>query len=140
MKFSAILPASMLPAVYALGINCRGSATCPELHAAGASAPELRDIICSLPSDSSFGNGEHIVESRAQACVANGPFNSQVCHLTAFLQNVGDQNIAQPQLCQLAKSIVEHNCKACGSAPLVGNDVKRGELTFNGVIQTISWV
>lgn len=94
-------------------------------------------MICGLSSSADFGNGDHIVESEQQACVINGPTTSSVCHLTAFLQNVGDQRIGQPQLCGLANDIVNHGCGACGSAPLSNNDVSQGELTFNGVTETV---
>ena len=122
--------------VTALGINCQGSSKCDRFINAKptlSAADSLRREIAAHVSDSRwYQNGQQIV------CIdGRGPrIISQDGSICAFLQGTG--GISGKEIKTLARRIVEHGCKTCGSVPVYfdkgDNDVKtHGELTFNYV-------
>ncbi|KAM0335238.1 hypothetical protein ACHAQA_000282 [Verticillium albo-atrum] len=120
---------TMLSAAEGLGINCRGSSSCPNVNFMGASG-RLKDMINRYPDNFWFNDGQQV------ACATTDRTPFAIC---AFLQGTGTgANGAKVK--QLAQYIVNHGCNICGSVPLFYdrgsgyNDVaKHGQLTFNYV-------
>ena len=111
--------------VTALGINCRGSFYCKTFASEYENvADQLSKNIQNIPDDRWYENGEHI------ECI-KGYKGFSIC---AFLQ--GTNGLSGKEIKTLAKRIVEHGCKGCGSVPVYfdqqENDVNlHGQLTFN---------
>ncbi|KAM7189675.1 Killer toxin [Rhypophila sp. PSN 637] len=118
----------------ALGINCRGSSMCGVGTDSWVSQ-NLRNSINGIDDNKYFKSGDHI------ACDPKGGVGSPIWWLPwipqigggicAFVQSIDGMDGRTVKW--LAKAIVDHKCKVCGSAPLRDNDVKYGQLTFNYV-------
>ena len=107
----------------ALGINCQGSTICSSYK---GTAGWLKSFIDGIDGNRWYNNGQKI------ACY-NG---SEVGANCAFFQKMPGGGGWGWQAKYLAHYIPEHGCSACGSVPMDfpnGNDVGKGELTFNVV-------
>ena len=97
----------------ALGINCRGSTLCSGFT---EPAKNLLKYIEGIDGNRWYVRGQQIA-----------------CHGAhcAFIQSAdgADGN----RIRELARKIVAHGCRGCGSAPFANNDVSTGQLTFNYV-------
>ncbi|KAI9862249.1 MAG: hypothetical protein M1813_004724 [Trichoglossum hirsutum] len=128
---AALVAATAISSVAALGINCGGSGWCSSARA--NVADNLNNLIQGIDPNRWYKNGEWI------ACTqSDGDFvveASGSVGFCAFLQNTGGTwgSIIK----QLAPEIPKHGCRGCGSVPYYflqgNNNAKDGELTFNMV-------
>ncbi|KAK6542297.1 hypothetical protein TWF694_006257 [Orbilia ellipsospora] len=124
-----------------LGINCRGKAWCglDLISNKHLSSTLLHVMETSLPDDRVFGHQELIACVRGISYLAGE--RGFLCAWFDFADNTGKGywehrtgNINGKRVKVLAKEIVMHHCKGCGSAPIAypgSNDGSRGYLTFN---------
>ena len=123
-KIPLILVAILAAHTTALGINCKGSFLCSKTPMVSSmTASSLNDLIQQKVDDNRyFFRGEKI------ACFD---------YFCAFIQKTPNgQGLMGSQVKKLAPYIVANGCKICGNVPVMypgGNDVNKGELTFNYV-------
>src|SRR5258707_10026106 len=115
--------------VTALGINCQGSSNCDPFFLPPAAAL-LEEIVAHVSDGRWYQNGQKIV------CVNGRGSKTTRRSNCAFLQRTG--GLPGYEIKKLARRIVDHGCKTCGSVPVFidqgDNDVNsHGELTFNFV-------
>ncbi|OAQ86179.1 kp4 domain-containing protein [Purpureocillium lilacinum] len=127
----------------ALGINCRGSGYCD--YFTDYTSRELWKVIENrIDPNRWYNDGQQVACAGYEQLTAAGKawwlstglWYSGVC---AFLQNTGGWQGKKFQ--ELAGYIVLHECDVCGSVPTdypAGNDVSKGELTFNFVTNSCS--
>lgn len=115
------IPAAVLAAPDALGINCRGSSLCVKanvLHAFQSLAP-------SLDQNRQYQNGEHIMCTFLDA--------TNIC---MFFQGTGFGAPGR-SVGPLIDALIAHGCDTCGSVPIFfpsgNNDPSSGILTVNVV-------
>ena len=111
----------------ALGINCRGASEC-SIHQAETANGLYRlaqYINSTAPNATYYADGTKI------ACLPGAKDqNEGNGGLCAYLQN--GANATGATLMLLTAALLKHGCKKCGSVPTQpGNDVRKGELTFN---------
>ena len=128
---AALVAATAISNVAALGINCRGSGWCP--FARDSVAASLNNLIQGIDPDRWYSNGEWIACAQSSGdYVVEASGNIGFC---AFLQNT--RGTWGRIIKQLAPEIPNHGCRVCGSVPYYylqgNNDVSDGELTFNMV-------
>ncbi|PVH70117.1 hypothetical protein DL98DRAFT_598075 [Cadophora sp. DSE1049] len=124
LQSTIFLTLSAVAPIISKGINCQGSSDCSGLAFSLASLSDICNNLCSHIDDTVRSNGYHLAES----C------NNVKEGLAAFYQgtpNGGSTRMA----CTLCRRLEDHGCEACGSAPLVDNDISLGgELTVNAVV------
>ncbi|KAJ5390500.1 uncharacterized protein N7496_001568 [Penicillium cataractarum] len=115
----------------ALGINCRGSSSCPYIQKGADTAQELANYLSGVYDHQWYDNGQYIACVEGPATDAPSVPNYTVC---AFFQNSGGGDGARVK--ELAGLIPGHGCKTCGAVPYwapEGNkNVNDGELRYDG--------
>ncbi|KAI9862064.1 MAG: hypothetical protein M1813_004836 [Trichoglossum hirsutum] len=128
---AALVAATAISSVAALGINCGGSALCS--NTLDQVASNLNTYIQGIDPNRWYNNGEWIACTQSESNII--PDVSGSLGFCAFLQNTGGTwgSIIK----QLAPEIPNHGCRVCGSVPYYflqgNNNVDDGELTFNMV-------